>query len=198
MLVRLALVWLVCVLAGIGSAEPGAAEMQRFIVAEGKSWVGFDAFHPLGNFSVSSEVPTGEFELDISNLKQPIQGSLRVPAWSLRSGEKGRDQDLRAAVDAEHHPEIRYRLEKVESSFPTLAENNDVLLTIHGLLSVRGIERSAIFSGRMRLRPGGALWVRGESWLRPTEFGAPLLRSWLISMKDGVLATFDLTLNKAP
>jgi len=181
----------------MASAGPGAAETQRFTVETAKSRVGFDAFHPLGDFSVSSETPTGEFELDIADLKQPIKGALSLPAETLRTGRKGRDKDIRSALDAEHHPEIRYRIDKVESSFPSLAENNDVLLTVHGVLSVRGVERSVTFRGRMRLRPGGGLWVRGESWLKPRDFGVPLLRSWLISMKDGVLATFDLVLSKA-
>jgi len=69
-------------------------------------------------------------------------------------------------------------------------------LTLHGVLSMRGIERPASFMGRVRLRPGGILWVRGESRLRPGDFGIPLLRPWLVSMKEHVLATFDLTLNK--
>lgn len=181
----------------MGSAGPGAAEPQRFTVQTAKSRVGFDAFHTFGNFSASSESPTAEFELDTADLKQPINGVLSLPAETLRTGQKGRDKDIRGALDAEHHPEIRYRIEKVESSFPSLAENNDVLLTVHGVLSVRGVERSVAFSGRMRLRPGGALWVRGETWLKPSDFGVPLLRSWLISIKDGVLVTFDLVLNKA-
>jgi polyisoprenoid-binding protein YceI len=188
---------LVCAVLGVAMVPPGAAETQRFTVEAGKSRVGFDAYHPLGDFTATSEAPTGEFQLDTADLKQPIQGSLSVSAESLRSRDKGRDKDIRRALDAEHHPEIRYQIEAVESSFPTLAENNDVLLTIRGILSVRGVARSVTFTGRMRLRPGGALWVRGEGWLRPSDFGAPLLRSWLISMKDGVLATFDLILNKA-
>ena len=194
---RGAIAGLLCAMLAVASAAPGAAETQRFSIQAGKSRVGFDAFHPLGNFTATSESPTGEFEMDISNLKQPIKGSLSLSPDSLRSRDKGRDKDVRRALDSEHHPDIRYQIETVESSFPTLAENSDVLLTIRGLLSVRGVTRSVTFTGRMRLRPEGGLWVRGESWLRPSDFGVPLLRSWLISMKDGVLATFDLILNKA-
>jgi polyisoprenoid-binding protein YceI len=193
---RVALAGLLCAVLGVVTATPGAAETQRFTVQAGKSRVGFDAFHPLGNFTATSEAPTGEFEIDVGDLKQPIKGSLSLSPGSLRSDDKGRDKDIRRALDAEHHPEIRYQIEGVESSYPTLAENNDVLLTIRGLLSVRGVTRSVTFAGRMRLRPGGTLWVRGESWLKPSDFGVPLLRSWLIGMKDGVLATFDLILNK--
>jgi polyisoprenoid-binding protein YceI len=191
---------LVCVLvAGAASPSLARADMQRFTVESAKSRVSFDAFHPwtVGVFAAASEGPTGEFEIDISDLRQPVKGSLTVSAAGFRSGDKSRDKDIRRALDVDHHPEIQYRIDKMDSSFPSLAENNDVILTIHGVLSVKGVERPTTFAGRIRLRPGGALWIRGESWLKPRDWGVPLIRSWLVSMKDSVLAIFDLTLNKS-
>ena len=43
----------------------------------------------------------------------------------------------------------------------------------------------------------GEIWVRGENRIRPVDFGVPPLRSWLVSMKESVLARFDLILSKA-
>ena len=182
----------------LGASIPAlaAAEVQRWTVEKGKGRVGFDAFHRLGNFSASTEGATGEVELDITDLKQPVQGSLTVPGASFRSGKSGRDKDIRRALDVEHHPEIRYRIQKLESSFPSLAENTDVILTMHGVLTMHGADRAVTFSGRLRLRQG-SLWVRGESFIRPRDWGVPLLRDWLFTMRDSVLATFDLVLNKA-
>lgn len=193
---RRALAFLAATLLTTSIPTPAAAEIQKWTVEAGKSRAGFDAFHRLGNFSASSETPTGEFEADIADLKQPVKGSLSVPVATLRSGKTGRDKDILSALDVKRHPEIRYRIEKLESSFPSLAENNDVLLTIHGVLSMHGVERPVSFAGRVRLRQG-TLWVRGESFIKPREFGVPLLRHWLFSMKDSVLATFDLVLSKA-
>jgi polyisoprenoid-binding protein YceI len=191
---------LVCILvAEAASPSLARADMQRFTVESAKSRVSFDAFHPwtVGVFAAASEGPTGEFEIDISDLRQPVKGGLTVSAAGFRSGDKSRDKDIRRALDVDHHPEIQYRIDKMDSSFPSLAENNDVILTIHGVLSVKGVERPTTFAGRIRLRPGGALWIRGESWLKPRDWGVPLIRSWLVSMKDSVLAIFDLTLNKS-
>jgi polyisoprenoid-binding protein YceI len=191
---------LACVLvAGAVSPSLARADMQRFAVESAKSRVSFDAFHPwtVGVFSAASDGPTGEFEIDISDLRQPVKGGLTVSAAGFRSGDASRDKDIRRALDVDHHQEIQYRIDKMDSSFPSLAENNDVILTIHGVLSVKGIERPTTFAGRIRLRPGGALWIRGESWLKPRDWGVPLLRSWLVNMKDSVLAIFDLTLNKS-
>ena len=197
---RRALVVFLCVLvAGAAFPSLARADTQRFTVESAKSRVSFDAYHPwtIGVFSAASEGPTGEFEIDISDLRQPVKGGLTVSAAGFRSGDKGRDKEIRRALDVDHHPEIQYRIDKMDSSFPSLAENNDVILTIHGVLSVKGVERPTTFAGRIRLRAGGALWIRGESWLKPRDWGVPLIRSWLVSMKDSVLAIFDLTLNKS-
>jgi len=177
---------------------PAAAETQKFRVEADKSRVLIDVFHPwtVGRFSAGAENPTGEFEIDVDDLRQSIKGTLTVQASSFRSGKTGRDKDIRRALDAEHNPEIRYRIDKVASSFPSLAENNDVFLTIHGVLSMKGVDRPATFAGRVRRKPGGELWVRGEGWVKPQDFGVPLLRTWLVSMRDSVLAIFDLTLNQ--
>jgi len=181
---------------GVPLSGTAIAETERWVVDSGKSRVGFDAFHRLDNFSGASETPSGEVELDIEDLKKPIKGALTVPVASLRTGKAGRDKDLRRGLDGERHPEIRYRIDKVESSFVSLTDNTDVLLTLHGVLSMRGTERPVSFMGRVRLRQG-TLWVRGENRIRPADFGIPPLRSWLISMKEHVLATFDLVLSKA-
>jgi len=193
---RLAGALLTIVTLGALLAGPVWAETERWTVEGGKSRAGFDAFHRWGDFSGSSETPSGEVELDIKDLKRPVTGHLTVPVASLRTGKAGRDRDLRRALDGERHPEIRYRIDKVDPSFSSLAENTDVLLTIHGVLTMRGVERPVSFMGRVRLREG-TLWVRGENRIRPADFGVPPLRSWLVAMKEHVLATFDLVLRKS-
>lgn len=195
---RLAALLTALVLGAAALAAPAAAESRKFMVESGKSRVLVDVFHPwtIGRFTAGAEHPTGEFEIDVDDLRQSIKGTLTVQAAAFRSGQAGRDKDIRRALDAEHHPEIRYRIDKVDSSFPSLAENNDVFLTVHGVLSIKGVDRPATFAGRVRRTPGGGLWVRGEGWVKPQDFGVPLLRTWLVSMKESVLAMFDLTLSR--
>jgi polyisoprenoid-binding protein YceI len=189
------MVALIATLVGAAMPRPVSAEMQRWVVDSTKSRVWFDAFHSFGNFTGTSEAPVGEIEADIADLKQPMKGAVTVAATTLKTGKKGRDKELWRALDAEHHAEIRYRIERVESSFPTLGDNTDVLLTIHGVLSMRGVERPMMFMGRLRQRHG-SLWVRGENRLSISDYAVPPLRSWLVSMQDSVLASFDLTLSK--
>ncbi|HZP37032.1 MAG TPA: YceI family protein [Methylomirabilota bacterium] len=195
---RLAALLTALILGAAALAPPAVAESRKFTVESDKSRVLVDVFHPwaIGRFSAGAEHPTGEFEIDVDDLRQSTKGTLTVQAAAFRSGRAGRDKDIRRALDAEHHPEIRYRIDKVDSSFPSLAENNDVFLTIHGVLSIKGVDRPATFAGRVRRTPGGGLWVRGEGWVKPQDFGVPLIRTWLVSMKDSVLAMFDLTLTQ--
>jgi polyisoprenoid-binding protein YceI len=192
---RLAAAMLVLVVLAALPAGPARAETERWTVETAKSRVGFDAVHAWGNFSGASDAPTGEIELDVRDLKKPVKGGLSVPVNSFRTGKSGRDKDLRRNLDEERHPQITYRIDKVESSFGSVAENSDVLLTIHGVLTMRGTGRPVTFMGRVRLRDG-MLWTRGESRIRPADFGVPPLRTWLIAMNEYVLATFDLTLSK--
>lgn len=185
-------------LAVLAALPPGTvrAEAERWTVDSGTSRVGFDAFHAWGNFSGASESPSGEIELDVTDLKKPVTGGLTVLAASFRTGKASRDKDLRRNLESERHPQINYRIDKVESSFASVAENSDVLLTIHGVLTMRGTGRPVTFMGRVRLKDGG-LWARGESRLRPADFGVAPLRSWLVAMKEYVLVTFDLRLSKS-
>jgi polyisoprenoid-binding protein YceI len=177
---------------------PLSAETHRWTIVEGKSRAGFEAAYRWGSVAGASESPSGEVELDVDDLKQPVKGALTIRASTLHTWKAAWDKDVWGVLDAEHHPEISYRIEKIESSFPSLTENADVTLTIHGLLSIRGVERPASFMSRLRLRQG-TLWVRGESYLKASDFAIPSLRYLLLfPTKDRVLATFDLILNKAP
>ena len=175
---------------------PAGADSELWVVDTAKSRAGFNTFHPFSTFSGTSEAVTGEVYLDIADLKKPVQGKVSVPVSSLRTGTAGRDKDVRRALGGDKHPEIQLRIVRMESSFTSLAENNDVLLTINGVLTARGTEGPVAFTGRLRLR-GGTLWARGESRVVPSDFGVPLLRSWLIAMKDHVMASFDLVLSRS-
>jgi polyisoprenoid-binding protein YceI len=72
---------------------------------------------------------------------------------------------MRKALDAEHYPTMRFTVEAVESSFPSVTDKADVLLTIRGQLLIRDVERPLTLLGRARLRDG-AVWVRGDGTLK--------------------------------
>jgi polyisoprenoid-binding protein YceI len=177
----------------------GAAwgDPRQWAPVAGKSRVGFEASFPLGDFSGRGEEVAGEFRADTADLKQGVTGTFSVRVRSLRTGLKGRDKDLWAALGADQHPEIRFTVESVEASFKSVTATSDVLLTIRGVLSIRGAERVVVWPGRVRLQDGKA-WVRGETRLRMSDFGIPTQRRFFLAVKDEVLASFDLLLEPKP
>ncbi len=192
-MLRALIAFVACSALVMSLADPVSGQPRRWVAVPDRSWVGFDAEHPFGPFSGKSEAPTAQFQADIADLKKGVRGALTIKVTSLTTGDPARDRDMWKVLDAEHHPEIRYTIEKVESSFPTISENTDVLLTIHGPMSIRGVDRAIAFLGRVRLRQG-KLWVRGEARFSLTDFGITPPRRWFLKVKNSVLTSFDLTL----
>ena len=174
-------------------ARDARAEPRRWVPVPGKNLVSFDASHVLGDFSGASEQATGEFEGDIADLKKGVTGWLAVPVRTIKTGDDSRDRDLWKALEHERFPEIRFAIERVETSFPSVSDQNDVLLTIHGTLTIHGVSRPMTFPGRVRLREG-KLWVRGENRIKMSDFGVTPPRRLLLKVKDSVLASFNLNL----
>jgi len=184
-----ALAFLLVVLAT--SAAHG--EPRRWVTVAGKSEVSFAATHPLGNFIGRTESVTGVFRADPENLRRPVSGTLQVNAASLKTGDDARDRDMWKLLAVEKYAEIRFNVERVEPSFPSVAERSDVLLKIVGQMVVRGVERSLALSGRVRRRDNG-LWVRGETEVKMSDFGISPPSRWFLQMGDMVLVGFDVQL----
>lgn len=179
-----------------GLTASAQAELRRWAPLAGKSQVAFDASFPLGNFTGATEDLAGAFQADPDDLREPVKGALTVKARSLRTGVKDRDRDMWKALAVERYPEIRFAVERVEASFPSITDRADVLLTITGRMEIRGMERPVVFPGRVRLQDG-KLWVRGEAMLKLSAFGiAPPRRLLFLAVKDDLLVRFDMLLTR--
>jgi polyisoprenoid-binding protein YceI len=172
------------------------AEARQWAPVAGKSSVEFRAGFPLGDFTGRGEEMTGQFRADLGNLRQGVMGTLRVPVGSLRTGSSGRDKDMRNALEADRHPNIQFVSDGVEASFGSVTDKADVLLTIHGRLTIRGTERPVTFLGRVRLRDDRP-WVRGDATLKLSDFGISRPRRLLLSVRNEVTVSFDLVLAPA-
>jgi polyisoprenoid-binding protein YceI len=174
-------------------AAPAASGPKRWTTVPGKSQVAFNASFALGDFAGSSEDVTGEFLADPADLRQGVAGVLRVNPATLRTGVGGRDVDMRRALAVVQYPEIRFTVERVEPSFPSVTDRSDVLLTISGLVLIHGVERPMVFPGRVRLRDD-RLWVRGESRLKMRDFGIKPPKRFFLEVADSVGVSFDIVL----
>jgi len=181
---------LVALVTGAADSEP-----RRWVTVAGKSEVSFAATHPLGNFIGRTESVTGVFRADPENLRRPVSGSLQVNAATLKTGDDGRDRDMWKLLAIGKYAEIRFDVERVEPSFPSVAERSDVLVKITGQLLIRGVERPLTFSGRVRRRDNG-LWVRGETEIKMSDFGISPPSRWFLQVADVVLMGFDVQLHE--
>jgi polyisoprenoid-binding protein YceI len=177
-------------------ATVAPAAPARWTPVPGKGEVRVAVRHRLGDFTAIAERLVGEFEGDAGDLRLPVTGTLRVPVAALRTGMDGRDRDMRRLLDAERCPEIRYTVSSVEPSFASVSDRSDVLLTIHGALAIRDVERPVTFLGRVRLRDG-KLWVRGEATIKMTDFGIAPPRRFFWAVQNDLLLAVDLLLAQA-
>jgi polyisoprenoid-binding protein YceI len=172
---------------------PAGADLRRFTPVTGKSEVSFTASFPLGNFTGRTEDVDGEFRADPGDLRSGVTGMLRIKAYALRTGDDGRDREMYRFLGVDRYPEIRFTVDKIDASFSSMTDRSDVLLTITGLMSIRGVERAMAFAGRARLRDD-KLWVRGESQLRMSQFGMKPPSRLFMNVGDTLLVSFDVTL----
>jgi polyisoprenoid-binding protein YceI len=178
-------------------AAPGRAEPRRWTPVPGKCEVAFTASFPLGSFTGRTQGISGEFRADPADLRTGVTGFLRIASATLTTGEEGRDRDMRKALATERYPEIRFTIERLEASFPSTTDRVDVLLTISGLMLIRGVERPMRFPGRVRVRDD-KLWVRGEAELKMSDFRIRPPTHLFLQVKDSVLSGFDVTLAATP
>ncbi len=185
------------VLAMIVAAAPARGDTRRWVTLPGKSAVAFAAFFPLGKFTGEAQAVAGEFRADADDLRQGITGVLRVKAAGLQTGDGGRDRDMHKALGVERYPEISFTVQQVSASFRSVTDKADVLLTITGIMLMRGVERPMTFPGRVRLRED-KLWVRGEGQLKMTDFGVKPPTRFFLEVRETVLVSFDLLLAADP
>jgi len=177
------------------AAAPGA-ETRGWKTVPGKGQAGFDATFSLGNFSGRTADVSGDFKADVSDLRSGVTGVLRINAGSLKTGLEARDRDLAKLLVTDRYPEIRFTIEKVEPSFPSVTDRSDVLLTVTGRMQIRGQERPMIVPSRVRFKDD-KLWVRGEAELRMSEFGIDPPARMFVKVADALTVSFDVLLAQA-
>jgi polyisoprenoid-binding protein YceI len=176
---------------------PASADLQRWTPIPASSEVAFVASFPLGNFTGRTREVSGEFHGDPSDLRRGVRGVLHVKSAGLRTGDDARDREMLKTLAVDRYPEIRFTVEQVDASFPSPSDRADVLLTISGVMLIRGVERPMTFPGRLRLRDD-KLWVRGEAELRLSDFGVRPPSRLFLDVGERLLASFDLLLVPRP
>ena len=185
--------WVTLLFLVLSVATSAAAQPKAYVVSAGRSQVMFEARYPLGDFTGTTAKVAGEFRINPDNVTQDITGSVTITPSDLKTGLDGRDRDLKKALETDTYREIRFRVQEVRTSFPSLAERADITLQINGVMLIRGVERAITWTGRARIEEG-MIWARGEAELRMTDFGITPPRKLFLAVGESVRMSFDLRL----
>ena len=117
-------------------------------------------------------------------------GELIVPVGELECGDARMERQMRDALQASTHPDIRFTLESytVRGAAPTLE------VEARGTISVAGVSRPLTATVAGHLDPDGLVHARGSAPIRMSDFGIerPTAFFGLLKAGDEVVVRFDL------
>lgn len=118
---------------------------------------------------------------------------LTVPVAGLASGEKGLDANMRKALKGDQYKEIRFRMESYDVRAP--AVGSAIKLTLHGRLSLAGVERK-IDVDAVGVRAGAGIRLTGSKDLLMTDYQIkpPTMMLGAIKTANLITVKFDATL----
>lgn len=149
---------------------------QSYLVIEGRSTI--------NRFACKTDALSGQGRLS-------ADGGYAVLSLAVRDLDCGKTQmnrDLRTAMKAKDHPEIRFEL--VDAS---RAGSTGRLIVI-GELTIAGVSRRIDIRPRAKETEPGVYRLRGEKQLRMSDFGVnpPTALAGLIKAHDEIMVRFDL------
>jgi hypothetical protein len=120
---------------------------------------------------------------------------LIVPVAELTSGEHGLDVNMRKALKGDRFKEIRFQMDSYDVALP--AGGPDIAVTLHGRLSLAGVERN-IDVGATGLRVKGGLQITGSKDLLMTDYQIkpPVILLGAIKTKNLITVKFNATLQR--
>ena len=113
-----------------------------------------------------------------------------IPAATLASPKEGIDKNMRKALKVQEHPDITFRLTRLEARAGTAGALRGV-----GLLRIAGVEREVALD-ITTARNGSTLSVRGAVQLLMTDFGVtpPTAMLGMLKTDPKVTVTFETVL----
>lgn len=177
------------------AAAPGRAQTAQ--ASGGSLWIeGDSTLHRWSSTSTAVELSFALAEgasdpVETVKSSKVVSAQARIPAASLKSGEKGLDKNMLKAMNAEKFPDVLFKLGKYE---PVKTSTGGVMTTTaSGELTISGQTKPATIDVEFAPAPGG-MRVRGAYALKMSDFGIapPKLFLGTIKVRDPVTVRFDL------
>jgi polyisoprenoid-binding protein YceI len=114
-----------------------------------------------------------------------------IPVRDIDCGNGGMTSNLRKAMHADQHPDVRFRMSSYEASAMSGGTSYDAVLS--GQLTINGVEKP--IQVRATVTPDGRGGVRAEGSvdLRTTDYDVQPVRALLGSIRTGDRVTIILT-----
>ncbi len=176
------------------AASAGAEERAsaRFVIDTARSEVRFVLKATMHDVVGRSRSLAGSVEITGDSLSGARNGSARLIAASLDTGNDRRDRAMRKLIAAEKHPEIRFQAVRFTEDGEQGAAEGVWQGVMHGTLTVRGVMRPVVFQVAGRWERD-ELHAEGWSEFKLTYFGIEPPRFLrFFRVKDYVRLEFDV------
>jgi len=99
--------------------------------------LGFTCFSTMGGFVGSTTAASGMVEGDLRNAR----GWVEAPVATLSTRSRLRDRDMRAALEVDRYPTMRFDLARVDVLLDIETDDASVAVELHGRFSIHGVTR---------------------------------------------------------
>lgn len=111
----------------------GQANPETPVAVVQSGTLGFSAHATVGDFTGSTTTITGAVTGDLAN----ASGWVEAPVAALATGNDHRDRDLRASMEVEKYPTVRFTLARTTAA----AAGGAPATVLHGALTIHGVTR---------------------------------------------------------
>ncbi|MEX0600394.1 MAG: YceI family protein [Rhodothermales bacterium] len=170
---------------------------------EPDSWMRIEGTISVNSFTCTSdevyggaEIPAASFSGAAGSVSLDTAGkaSLRVPVHSLDCGRKAMNEDLYEALKVGSHPEIGFRLLRVEDVGRPDEDGEAYEFNVVGALTIAGVEREVEVraTGEVLGRRLGRAYGRKQLSMSDFDIDPPTAVLGLVKVQDQIEVVFDV------
>ena len=155
----------------------------------------FSAHATVGDFTGTTTTVSGEYTGDVRGAR----GWVEAPVATLVTGNDHRDRDMRASLEAERYPTMRFDLERTAVISAAARDGESSAVMLYGTLSIHGAARDVMLPATV-VRDGDTTHLRSTFPLDLEDYRIGGLRKMLgmLRMDPKILVHVDLRFVSAP
>lgn len=179
---------------------------SRYPVDSKSSKLWFDCRSTIHDFTgrtadVGGEITSGftvDRDTDFRILRDSVAVVISIPARTIRTGNKTRDNEMLEHLRADSFPTIDFQMASLDLNGPFVLDA-PVRLRATGTVTVGGRPKDIALNTQASLLPDRAVRIRGETQLKMSDFGIviPVLFGF-IRVQDDLTVHFDIVCRPAP